>query len=254
MSAQAGKPGAVASPPKGPVIQDWRPEDPLFWESTGKKIAARNLWISIPNLLLAFSVWMVWSMVTVKLNDIGFNFTKDQLFMLTALPPLAGATLRIFYSFMVPVVGGRRWTAITTASLIIPAVWMGFAVQDPSTSYNVFVLIALWCGVGGGNCASRSSTSCTKSLFSSALSAQVTNTLCARAARSSSLLAARLTSFSAMVSMSLDLFLRAGPMMIDGRSSEVRTCVENSASSTHKVYNLSLFASLRVVFFSAWAW
>ena len=34
---------------------------------------------------------------------------------------------------------------------------MGFAVQDPSTSYNVFVLIALLCGFGGGNFASSMS-------------------------------------------------------------------------------------------------
>lgn len=141
----------MSSQKQGHVINDWRPEDPAFWESTGKKIASRNLWISIPNLLLAFSVWMVWSMVAVKLNDIGFQFTKDELFMLTALPPLAGATLRIFYSFMVPIVGGRRWTAITTASLIIPAVWMSLAVQDPTTPYSTFVMIALLCGFGGGN-------------------------------------------------------------------------------------------------------
>lgn len=139
---------------KGHVISDWRPEESHFWESVGKKVATRNLWISIPNLLLAFSVWMVWSMVTVKLKDIGFNFTTDQLFWLTALPALTGATLRIFYSFMVPIVGGRRWTAITTASLIIPAVWMGFAVQNPATPYEHFVAIALLCGFGGGNFAS----------------------------------------------------------------------------------------------------
>lgn len=133
------------------VITEWRPEAPVFWEQTGKRIASRNLWISIPNLLLAFAVWMVFSMVAVKLNDIGFHFSKDQLFLLTALPPLAGGTLRIFYSFMIPIVGGRRWTALTTASLIIPAVWMGFAVQDPQTPYLTFVLIALLCGLGGGN-------------------------------------------------------------------------------------------------------
>ncbi len=133
------------------VITEWRPEAPVFWEQTGKRIASRNLWISIPNLLLAFAVWMVFSMVAVKLNDIGFQFSKDQLFLLTALPPLAGGTLRIFYSFMIPIVGGRRWTALTTASLIIPAVWMGFAVQDPQTPYLTFVLIALLCGLGGGN-------------------------------------------------------------------------------------------------------
>ena len=142
---------------EGAVIHDWRPEDAHFWAATGKAIATRNLWISIPALLLAFSVWMVWSTVIVRLNSIGFTFTTDQLFWLAALPGLSGATLRIFYSFMVPVFGGRRWTAISTASLLLPALWMGFAVQDPSTPFNVFVLIALLCGFGGGNFASSMS-------------------------------------------------------------------------------------------------
>ncbi|NHW01035.1 NarK family nitrate/nitrite MFS transporter [Stutzerimonas degradans] len=149
---------AAKRPPKqGPVIHDWRPEDPQFWAATGKAIATRNLWISIPALLLAFAVWMVWSTVIVRLNAIGFGFSTDQLFWLAALPGLSGATLRIFYSFMVPVFGGRRWTAISTASLAIPALWMGFAVQNPETPYSVFVIIALLCGFGGGNFASSMS-------------------------------------------------------------------------------------------------
>ncbi|WP_341957991.1 NarK family nitrate/nitrite MFS transporter [Pseudomonas sp. RC10] len=144
-------------PDVGPVIHDWRPEDPAFWEHKGKKIATRNLWISIPALLLAFAVWMVWSTVIVRLNAIGFAFSTDQLFWLAALPGLSGATLRVFYSFMVPVLGGRRWTALSTASLLLPTVWMGYAVQDPNTPYEVFVIIALLCGFGGGNFASSMS-------------------------------------------------------------------------------------------------
>ncbi|MCJ8169146.1 NarK family nitrate/nitrite MFS transporter [Atopomonas sediminilitoris] len=141
----------------GPVIHDWRPEDAHFWAETGKKIATRNLWISIPALLLAFAVWMVWSAVIVRLNSIGFTFSTDQLFWLAALPGLSGATFRIFYSFMVPVFGGRRWTALSTASLLAPCLWMGFAVQDVTTPYSVFVIIALLCGFGGGNFASSMS-------------------------------------------------------------------------------------------------
>jgi len=144
-------------PNEGSLIHDWRPEDAHFWGSTGKALAARNLWISIPALLLAFAVWMVWSAVIVQLNSIGFAFSTDQLFWLAALPGLSGATLRIFYSFMVPIFGGRRWTAISTASLLLPAIWMGLAVQDLSTSYSVFVIIALLCGFGGGNFASSMS-------------------------------------------------------------------------------------------------
>ena len=147
----------LQQPDKGPVIHDWRPEDPSFWGASGKKTATRNLWISIPALLLAFAVWMVWSTVIVRLNAIGFSFSTDQLFWLAALPGLSGATLRIFYSFMVPIFGGRRWTALSTASLLLPSLWMGFAVQDLSTPYSIFVIIALLCGFGGGNFASSMS-------------------------------------------------------------------------------------------------
>ena len=136
------------------TIEDWRPDDREFWQTKGRAIARRNLWISIPCLLLAFSVWLVWSVVVAKLPSIGFNYTTDQLFWLAALPGLSGATLRIFYSFMVPIFGGRLWTAASTASLLIPAFGIGYAVQNPDTPYLIFLVLALLCGFGGGNFAS----------------------------------------------------------------------------------------------------
>lgn len=139
------------------LISDWKPEDPAYWAAKGRGLARRNLWISVPNLLLAFAIWMVWSMVVAKLKLIGFKFTTDQLFWLTALPALSGATLRIFYSFVVPIFGGRLWTVLTTLSLAVPAVGIGLAVQNPQTSYTVFVVLALLCGFGGGNFASSMS-------------------------------------------------------------------------------------------------
>lgn len=136
------------------VIARWEPENKDFWESTGKSIAKRNLIISIPALTLAFAVWMVWSVVVVNLPNVGFKFSTNQLFWLASLPALCGATLRIFYSFAVPIFGGRRWTAISTASLLIPAIGIGFAVQSPATPYEFFITLALLCGLGGGNFAS----------------------------------------------------------------------------------------------------
>ncbi len=136
------------------VIEDWRPDDETFWNEKGRAIARRNLWVSIPALLLAFSVWMVWSVVVAKLPSIGFDYTTDQLFWLAALPGLSGATLRIFYSFMVPIFGGRLWTTLSTASLLIPAFGIGYAVQNPETPYLIFLVLALLCGLGGGNFAS----------------------------------------------------------------------------------------------------
>ncbi|WP_343043059.1 MFS transporter [Paracoccus litorisediminis] len=136
------------------LLDDWHPEDPTFWAEKGRKVARRNLWISIPALLLAFAIWMVWSVVIARLPSIGFNFSQDQLFWLAALPALSGATLRIFYSFMVPIFGGRLWTTLSTASLLIPAMGIGYAVQNPQTPYIIFVVLALLCGLGGGNFAS----------------------------------------------------------------------------------------------------
>ncbi len=139
------------------VLAVWSPEDATFWEDQGKAVAYRNLWISIPALFISFAVWMVWSVVVVNLQSIGFAFDADKLFWLAALPGLSGATLRIFYSFMVPIFGGRTWTTISTASLLIPAVGIGFAVRDPSTSYTTMLLLAFLCGLGGGNFASSMS-------------------------------------------------------------------------------------------------
>lgn len=138
----------------GKVLTDWRPEDKAFWETQGRAIARRNLWISIPALLLSFAVWQVWSVVVAKLPLVGFKFTTDQLFWLAALPGISGATLRIFYSFMVPIFGGRLWTTLATWSLMIPAIGIGLAVQNPQTPYVVLLILALLCGVGGGNFAS----------------------------------------------------------------------------------------------------
>lgn len=135
-------------------ITKWEPENEQFWESEGKKHASRNLWISVPALLLAFAVWQIWSVTAASLNDIGFNFTNSQLFTLAALPGLTGATLRIFYTFVVPIFGGRNWTIISTASLLIPTIGIGIAVQNPETSFMTMAILAALCGLGGGNFAS----------------------------------------------------------------------------------------------------
>lgn len=139
-------------------IQDWNPEDSHFWETKGKKIARKNLFISVFALILAFIVWQIWSVVAVRLNDVGFNLTKNELFTLAALPGLVGATFRLVYTFMPGLVGGKRWTVISTSVLLIPAIGIGFAVQNPETPYSVLVLLAALCGLGGGCLSSSTAT------------------------------------------------------------------------------------------------
>jgi NNP family nitrate/nitrite transporter-like MFS transporter len=136
---------------RGRWLVDWRPDDEQFWQAIGRRIALRNLVFSMPALFLSFAVWMVWSVVVIELPKIGFKFSTSELFWLAALPGLSGAALRLAYSFVVPIFGGRNFTVFSTASLLLPALWMALAVQDPNTNYAVFVVIALLCGLGGGN-------------------------------------------------------------------------------------------------------
>ena len=138
-------------------IADWRPEDERFWESTGKQIAYRNLWISIPALLCGFAIWGMWGIITVQMLNLGFPFTQAELFTLTAIAGISGATMRIPASFLIRMAGGRNTIFLTTAMLLAPAIGTGLALQHPEWPLWVFQLMALWSGVGGGNFASSMS-------------------------------------------------------------------------------------------------
>ena len=141
----------------GADIADWNPEDERFWESTGKKIAYRNLWISIPALLCGFAVWGMWGIITVQMMNLGYPFSQAELFTLTAIAGLAGATMRIPASFLIRLSGGRNTIFLTTAMLLAPAIGTGVVLQHPEWPLWSFQLMALWSGVGGGNFASSMS-------------------------------------------------------------------------------------------------
>ncbi len=132
-------------------IVDWRPEDETFWQSKGRAIANRNLWISIPNLLCGFAVWVMWGIITVQMLNLGFPFKPADMFTLTAISGLMGATFRIPASFFIRLSGGRNTIFLTSALLIIPAIWTGIALQDKSTPLWVFQACAFLSGIGGGN-------------------------------------------------------------------------------------------------------
>ncbi len=138
-------------------LLDWRPEDEQFWESTGKRIAYRNLWISVPALLCGFAIWGMWGIITVQMLNLGFPFTQPELFTLTAIAGLAGATMRIPASFLIRLSGGRNTIFLTTAMLLSPAIGTGIVLQHKDWPLWAFQLMALWSGVGGGNFASSMS-------------------------------------------------------------------------------------------------
>ena len=150
-------PGAATAATSGADITDWRPEDDAFWEATGKRIAYRNLWISVPALLCGFAVWGMWGIITVQMLNLGFPFTQAELFTLTAIAGISGATMRIPASFLIRLAGGRNTIFLTTAMLLAPALGTGIVLQHKDWPLWAFQLMALWCGVGGGNFASSMS-------------------------------------------------------------------------------------------------
>ncbi|MBT3327404.1 MAG: NarK/NasA family nitrate transporter [Gemmatimonadales bacterium] len=155
----------------------WDPDDETFWNREGKSIARRNLWISIPNLLLAFAVWIYWGMIAKYIQQLHFatdgalfDFTfmnggqgyddpgyRALLFTLPAVAGLSGATLRIPNSFMVAIAGGRNVKFMTSLLLAVPALSAGIALQNPDTSFLVLIILATMSGVGGGAFASSMS-------------------------------------------------------------------------------------------------
>ncbi|MBS0314551.1 MAG: MFS transporter [Proteobacteria bacterium] len=147
----------ATTPSRGGDIEDWRPEDETFWQQTGRRIAYRNLWISVPALLCGFAVWGMWGIITVQMLNLKFPFTQEQLFTLTAIAGIAGATMRIPSSFFIRLAGGRNTIFLTTAMLLAPAIGTGIVLQHPEWPLWSFQLMALWCGVGGGNFASSMS-------------------------------------------------------------------------------------------------
>ena len=155
-------------------IKEWNVEDEGFWASKGSKVATRNILISIPSLLLAFSVWIMWGIIITKMKEFGYNFgmldgvaeslqaaklkeINSLYYTLPAIAGLAGATLRIPNSFLIGLAGGRNVIFLTTGLLLIPAIGVGFALQDVNTSYLTFAILALLSGFGGGNFASSMS-------------------------------------------------------------------------------------------------
>lgn len=135
---------------KTPRIRHWDPEDPASWRE-GKRHALRNLTISIPCLVCSFAVWLFWSIITVQMKNLGFPFSDAQLFTLSAIAGLSGATLRIVNSFMIAIAGGRIIISVSTLLLILPSLGAGIALQSKSTPYEIFIILAALSGIGGGN-------------------------------------------------------------------------------------------------------
>ena len=149
---------ARRNPVRGRWIDDWRPEDEAFWESTGRPVARKNLALSIFAENIGFSVWVLWTIVVLNLANVGIAMSLSELFWLTAVPNLVGSFLRIPYTFAVPRFGGRLWTAISASLLLIPVTLLAVVVPSGwlaglghDTQFWVLLACAATAGFGGGN-------------------------------------------------------------------------------------------------------
>jgi NNP family nitrate/nitrite transporter-like MFS transporter len=138
---------------RGRWIDDWRPEDPQFWESSGKKVARRNLFFSIFSEHIGFSIWSLWSVMVLFLPEPVFGIDPAGKFLLTALPTALGAFVRLPYTFAVAKFGGRNWTIVSAALLLIPTIATAI-VLEPGVSFTTLLVVSCLAGVGGGNFAS----------------------------------------------------------------------------------------------------
>jgi MFS transporter, NNP family, nitrate/nitrite transporter len=133
-------------------IDDWQPDDPSFWVSTGAVIARRNLFFSVFTEHIGFSVWSLWSVLILFLGP-EYHIDPAGKFVLTAIPALVGSALRLPYTLAVTKFGGRNWTVISAVVLLVPTVATAIVLQ-PGVSYTTLVVIAAVAGIGGGNFAS----------------------------------------------------------------------------------------------------
>ena len=139
------------NPSRRDILAHWDPENEVFWKRWGERIAKQNLYTSTWALTLAFVAWTMWATIAAQLNHIGFHFTDNEIFTLAALPGLVGATGRLIYTYLPAILGGRNWTLISTAALLIPLIGLGGAVTDTSTTYDTFVLLVGILGIAGAN-------------------------------------------------------------------------------------------------------
>ena len=132
-------------------IQNWKPEDPVFWKETGSALAWRTCGVTTFSLIFSFATWFVMSAVVVRMPAIGFKFTTSELFWLAAIPGLASGILRLIHANFIPMLGTRPVVSIATILKVIPMVWLGYAVQDLNTPWSTFMIIGFLCGMGGGD-------------------------------------------------------------------------------------------------------
>ncbi|MBU3063517.1 MFS transporter [Nocardia sp. NEAU-G5] len=141
---------------RGRWLDHWEPDNATFWENGGRQTARKNLIMSVFSENLGFSVWVLWASVVTAMGSAGFHYMTGAAavgnsLLLTSTPTLVGAALRIPYTFAIPKFGGRAFTVFSASMLLIPTLGLAYFINQPSTPFWVFMVLAMLAGVGGGN-------------------------------------------------------------------------------------------------------
>ena len=108
-------------------IDDWRPEDPTFWDESGE--TDRPPQPGLLGLLRAHRL--------LDLEPVGglravprprVRLRPRQKFLLTTLPTRSAPSMRLPYTFAVAKFGGRNWTIFSSALLLVPAIAAAFVL------------------------------------------------------------------------------------------------------------------------------
>lgn len=131
----------------GEWLQSWDPENESAWD---KGLAWKTLIISTFTLTMCFVAWFLPSAIIPKLNSLGYHFSKQELYWMSAMPGLAAGLLRIVWMVLPPIMGTRKMVALTTLLLIAPMLGWGVRVQSPTAPYWELMVLAFLAGIGGG--------------------------------------------------------------------------------------------------------
>lgn len=155
-------------------LPHWDPDDEKQWlHQGGARIATRNLLISMPNLNCAFGVWLSWSIIVIKMQqmhdidptvyafeDWGAPTGADYKALISTLPAVAGLSggmQRICNSFLTNICGGRNVIYSNTVLLMVPMIMAATGLSNPDVPFMHCLIMAILSGVGGGAFASSMS-------------------------------------------------------------------------------------------------
>jgi MFS transporter, NNP family, nitrate/nitrite transporter len=143
------------APLRPTVIAAWDPEDPAFWESSGRRIANRNMWTSVFTEHIGFCVWSLWSVLVLFMSKkTGYALSAGDKFLLASIVTLVGSAVRPLYGYAVTRLGGRTWTTISALMLLVPVIGATVLLGYPQAPFAAFVACAAVSGIGGGSFAS----------------------------------------------------------------------------------------------------